>query len=166
MNKSNTQKLYADFPRLYREAGSKKSMMQYGFETNDGWFDLIYKLSADIEAEAKSMGLNPDSKEWPCALQVKEKFGTLKFYCAMGKKKEKLQPEESGPLLCFRPLPDNKAIRALIMQAEKESATICEVCGSPSELRLEGWRRVTCDKCEAERQAMGVGDGSKYENGK
>lgn len=162
MNEAITNKLYADFPRLYRDGLSKKGMMQWGISCNDGWFDLIYQLSADIEAEAARMGLNPDSSEWPCAIQVKEKFGTLKFYCTVGKKKEELQPETAGPLLCFRPLPTNKTIRTLIMEAEKKSATICEVCGCPSELRREAWWRVTCDRCEAERVAKGVIDGSKY----
>lgn len=162
MNGANTQKLYADFPRLYRGANNQNGTMHFGFDCNDGWFDLIYKLSADIEAEAASMGLDPDSKEWPCALQVKEKFGTLKFYCAVGEKKDALQPEVSGPLLSFRPLPTHKTIRTLIQEAEKKSATICEGCGCPSELRRDAWWRVTCDRCEAERQARDVTNGAKY----
>ena len=162
MNEANPQKLYADFPRLYRYRLDEMSMMKYGFDTNDGWFDLIYKLSANIEAEARKLGLDPNTDSWPAALQVKEKFGQLKFYCAIGEQESELQPEQRGALLSFRPMPNNAAIRALITEAEKQSLTICEGCGVPASLREEGWWRVTCDACKAERQARRIWDGSKY----
>lgn len=161
MNEANTQKMYADFPRLYRYRFDEMSTMRYGFIVNDGWFDLVYKLSADIEAEARKLGLDPSSDSWPAALQVKEKHGSLKFYCAVGEQESELQPEQRGALLSFRPMPNNAAIRALITEAEKQSLTICEGCGVPASLREEGWWRVTCDACEAERQARRIWNGSK-----
>lgn len=57
MNNANTKKLFADFPKLFRQAGNSRSAMQFGFECGDGWFDLVYQLSNDIEAEAKKLGL-------------------------------------------------------------------------------------------------------------
>lgn len=151
MNEANTEKLYADFPNLYRYRDDNRSQMKYGFLVHDGWFNLIYQLSAAIEAEARKLGLDPNTDSWPAALQVKEKYGQLKFYCAIGEQESELQPEQRGALLSLRPLPNNAAIRTLIIEAEKQSLTICEVCGAPASLREDGWWRVTCDACEAER---------------
>lgn len=153
MNNASTQKLCADFPRLYRGHGNSRSAMQFGFEYGDGWFDLVYRLSAEIEAEAKKLGLDPDSDAWPCALQVKEKFGTLKFYCDTGAKTpaEGLAPEQAGNILSFRPWPSLKTIGALIVNAERQSATICEDCGRAGKLRRDGWWRTLCDECDIKR---------------
>lgn len=162
MNEANTKKLYTDFPRLYRDATNQRSMMKFCFDCNDGWFDLVYKLSSDIEAEAKNLNFDPDSGSWPCAMQVKEKFGTLRFYCEVGEAKDELVPEVVAELISFRPLPSNTTIRALIKEAEIKSATICEGCGCPSKLRKDTWWHVTCDKCEAGRRARDIHSGEKY----
>lgn len=151
MNEANTEKLYADFPNLYRYRDDNRSQMKYGFLVHDGWFDLIYKLSADIEAEARKLGLDPNSDSWPAALQVKEKFGNLSFYLSLADDESELQSEQKGSLVSFRPMPTIQAIRTLITKAEEESLGICEVCGAPASLREDGWWRVTCDKCEAKR---------------
>lgn len=78
MNDEFQQKLFDDFPHLFRNRN--ESCMQRGFECGDGWYDLIYTLSRDIEAVASEIALKPDSAEWPMCRQVKEKFGTLRFY--------------------------------------------------------------------------------------
>lgn len=153
MNNLNTQKLFADFPRLYRQAKNSRSPMQFGFECGDGWFALIYRLSNDIEAEAKKLGLDPQSDAWPSALQVKEKFGKLNFYCDAGESTpaEGLEPEQAGGFVSLRPWPGIQAIRALIANAEKESTKVCEDCGGEGKLHRDGWWRVLCDKCDLER---------------
>lgn len=128
MNEANTQKLYQEFPRLYRDAHAemKTTAMCWGFECGDGWFRLIYDLSAAIEAEASKLGLDPDSEAWPKAAQVKEKFGTLRFY--------------------LRGHTDS--IHELIKQAEEKSEHTCEKCGLSGTLRTHGWHHVSCDRCE------------------
>jgi len=150
MNNVNTKKLFTDFPKLYRQAGNSRSTMQFGFECGDGWFALVYQLSNDIEAEAKKLGLDPQSDAWPCALQVKEKFGKLNFYCDAGAA-EGLEPEQAGGLLSLRPWPGIQTIRELIANAEKQSTKICEDCGGVGKLHRDGWWRVVCDKCDLER---------------
>ena len=153
MNEENSAKLTADFPRLYRNAVERKR--SYSFSCGDGWFDLVYKLSADIEAEAKKLRLDQESDSWPLALQVKEKFGTLKFYCLTGDGTDEFKPESVGQMLSFRPMPGNQNIRALIMQAEQASATICDQCGQPGELQTEGgWWRIVCSECKVRQEAM------------
>lgn len=63
--------------------------------------------------------------------QVKEKFGTLRFYYTGG---------------------DSK-IDGMVRMAESMSAVTCEVCGKPGEQRHGGWVKTLCDEHEAERQA-------------
>jgi hypothetical protein len=59
--------------------------------------------------------------------QIKEKFGGLRFYA-------------DG-------LPQNGA--ELIMEYEKRSYEICEICGSTDNVRLRGasWVKTLCDRC-------------------
>lgn len=115
MNEAMTKKLFDDFPRLYRDRD--ETSMQRGFECGDGWFDLIYKLSQDIEAVAREIGLKPDSPEWPKCRQVKEKLGTIRFYV----------------FNCH-----DKRIRELIDSAYEQSCKTCEFCGKPGELVTDG----------------------------
>lgn len=133
MSPENTKKLYEDFPGLYRDASKdmRETCMCWGFQCGDGWFRLIYDLSAAIESEAFKLGLNPDSDEWPKASQVKEKFGTLRFY--MG---------------CY-----SESLRDLIDYAEEKSGHTCESCGLAGTLRTEGWHHVSCEPCEIKRNA-------------
>lgn len=57
------------------------------------------------------------------ATQVKEKYGTLRFYIYGG----------------------DSYINGLIDMAESMSAITCEVCGAPGEIRDGGWVRTLCD---------------------
>lgn len=58
-------------------------------------------------------------------MQVKEKFGMLRFYCFGG----------------------NDYTDELIHMFEQMSAHICETCGGWSKLRHVGWTYNMCDKC-------------------
>lgn len=113
MNPDNTKKLYEAFPRLYRgrTKSAHESAMYFGFECQDGWFNLIWKLSEDIEEIARQQGLEPYSNEWPEATQVKEKLGTLRFHLKNY----------------------HEASSALIAKAAEASEAICELCGAPSQ---------------------------------
>jgi len=72
MSPENTEKLFETYPDLYagHQDGPKHSLMCFGFECGDGWFDLIDELSRQITE------LAPDV----VAVQVKEKWGGLRFY--------------------------------------------------------------------------------------
>lgn len=61
--------------------------------------------------------------------QVKEKFGGLRFYINEG----------------------SNEVHDRITKAEGESYTICEMCGSPGEIRKDtGWYRTLCETHHAE----------------
>jgi hypothetical protein len=69
MNKVNTERLNASFPKLFQSRTS--------FGCRNGWFDLIYQLCVDITKECERLGLA--EADWPKVAYVKEKFGCLRF---------------------------------------------------------------------------------------
>ncbi len=116
MNEELSNKLLHDFPRLFRNRD--QSSMQRGFECGDGWFELIYQLSRDIETVARESGLSPDAAEWPKCRQVKEKLGSLRFVVfATGQHRAMYE-----------------RISELINSAYEQSTKTCECCGKPGEL--------------------------------
>jgi hypothetical protein len=58
------------------------------------------------------------------AVQVKEKFGGLRFYCDGG----------------------DEFTEGLIQMAEIMAECTCEVCGNPGSLRNRSWLKTLCDK--------------------
>ena len=122
MNKENTLKLFNDFPELYKgkDKTLMESLMPFGFECGDGWFELIYELSKKLKE------VNPECE----AVQVKEKFGGLRFYVGAA----------------------NEKGYKLIEDAENKSYTTCESCGDIETARERGggWIRTLCDKCDKE----------------
>ena len=118
MNEELSKKLFDDFPRLYRNR--YESSMQRGFECGDGWFDLIYKLSQDIEAVARGNGLNPDLPEWPWCRGVKQKMGSLRFHV----------------FAVEGLLKGSERISDLIRAASIQSFQVCEQCGAPGALLM------------------------------
>ena len=89
------------------------------FEFKDGWNGLVYELGKDIEDLCKLANC-----ELPLIQQIKEKFGTLRFYY--------------NTLNSQYPKIIEKSIRALVSQAENCSSTICEICGEFGEKRVDG----------------------------
>ena len=117
MTPEKTQQLFDAFPYLYRGRVNpiEESLMAFGFDCDDGWFDLIYTLSQKIEDASRASGLEPQSDSWPEAAQVKEKVGTLRFH--LNNRTEMMT--------------------SLISDALEVSAKTCETCGKPGS-RVEG----------------------------
>lgn len=130
MSPEKTKELCERFPELYR--GRTKpltaSLMSFGFECADGWFGIISELSQRIDDLAKAAGLTGDG--YPEAMQVKEKFGGLRFYVG----------------------PATDEIFAAIDAAEARSLKTCETCGQPGR-QAGGWWIVTiCEACERKNE--------------
>ncbi|MBX9952502.1 MAG: hypothetical protein K2Y39_25235 [Candidatus Obscuribacterales bacterium] len=117
--------LVRDFPNLYADRKSTKVPFCWGFECGDGWEPLIRKLSEEIEAIIVAMP-QKERKKFRVK-QVKEKFGTLRFYMGVA----------------------HDGISAVIDRAELQSAVTCEVCGKPGTNRSLS---VLCDEHHAERR--------------
>jgi hypothetical protein len=142
MEKEDEQKLYAEFPQLYRDAKRPNSIMSYGLACDLGWFPLLYELSLAICLIAEKENLQGDW--YPKFVQVKEKMGSGRFYLRVG-------PEDDGGS-SPRLLAAAAQIQALCREAENMTMTICEICGKPGKLYRDNWWRVRCDKCEGRKK--------------
>jgi hypothetical protein len=116
MSPEKTEALFKSFPGLYAgySLPPTQTLMCFGFECDDGWFDLLWRLSKNL------------SEEHVVAVQVKEKYGTLRFYIGVG----------------------SDTAFDIVDTAEAESACICEKCGDAGEMRTRGiWLKVLCEGC-------------------
>lgn len=129
MKKELDELICKAFPNLYkdRRGNVQETCMVWGFP-EDGWFSLIYECSDTIEKELLKI---PEGTR-PCAQQVKEKFGTLRFYMSF----------------------ENDVIEKAIERAEERSAKECEKCGAEAILRGDFWVITLCDKCDEESSSV------------
>jgi hypothetical protein len=106
---------------LSRNVERAKSRLQYALDNPTAKMEPIEKLEAIVAHELKELAI---------ISQVKEKFGTLRFYM------------------------DNATTEqyAYAEFAEAMSRHTCEICGSPGEARNNGWVKVLCDKHHKERE--------------
>jgi hypothetical protein len=124
MRRELEQKLVERWPSWFNVNGDPlKTRMADGFAHGDGWFNIVWRLCEDLEplvAEAERATGRPFE-----VLQVKEKFGGLRFYVS--------HPHRTD------------AILQRIEAAELESLRTCEVCGKPGKVRDDCIRTV-CDE--------------------
>lgn len=112
--------LYKRYPGIFPEhLRNRQDGAFRGIECGDGWFALIDTLCAEIQFYSDH---NPIPQV--VATQVKEKFGTLRFY-TLG----------SG----------DERTRGMVSMAVAMSAHICEVCGLPGGRRGENGSQIRCD---------------------
>jgi|688.fasta_scaffold804091_1 hypothetical protein len=125
------EKLVTDFSELFHRIRTHPTTntRYYGCETGDGWFQLVYQLCDTISSyvkHEKEQGRDVAVK----VLQVKEKFGGLRFYIEGG----------------------DDFVRGAIELAENLSTHICETTGRPGQLcrKPSGWFVTLCSE-EAEK---------------
>jgi len=115
--------------------------MCWGIECGDGWYDLIDALCADIQNEVdneirqqgykikrgdlKPEDALPEEDMQVVAVQVKEKFGGLRFYVSR----------------------ETDRVAGMISMAESMSLRICETCGNPGRPNKQGWITTMCTTC-------------------
>lgn len=128
MKKELDDLLCQKYPKLFsdRHAHMSVTCMCWGFQCEDGWFDLIDRLCDKIDKYATEHKLDV------VISQVKEKYGSLRF-------------NYDGEY--------NEDIYKLINEASSESVTTCEMCGSTEDdvkvRNYKGghWIRAVCEKC-------------------
>lgn len=116
MNKALDEQLCRHYPSLYRgrHSHSEPTLMRRGFECGDGWYTLIYVVSELLTKHDPGI----------YAVQVKEKFGGLRFY------------HNSR---------DDYTL-GIELTAGTLSSHVCEICGAPGFLNdNEGWWSTRCD---------------------
>ena len=132
------------YPKMMvnRNKPMQETAMCWGFECGDGWYNILNQLMGNIQhhidwkekqrdwairfnstATPEDLRPVPDTIPQVTLDQVKEKFGTLRFYYSGG----------------------DDYIRGMVTLAEAMSGTTCEECGNPGERRGGGWIYTACD---------------------
>lgn len=116
------EQLFQRYPAIFAERTlpDTETAMCRGIEAGNGWFHLIDGLCARLQWETDHNGAPQ-----VVATQVKEKYGTLRFY-----------RHESS-----------EAQSAMIELAVELSGRICDVCGSPGASVNVG--RIRATRCAA-----------------
>lgn len=104
--------------------------MCWGFDCGDGWYNILNQLMGNIQHYTDWNNDNfakgyTQYKQVPQVTldQVKEKFGTLRFYYTGG----------------------DEHISGMVRMAESMSGVTCEECGNPGKTRGSGWIYTACD---------------------
>ena len=117
------------YPKMMvnRNAPMTETCMCWGFECGDGWFQILNQLMGNIQNHIDWSNRNGEVVSQVTLDQVKEKFGTLRFYYTGG----------------------DDYIRGMVTMAESMSGVTCEECGKPATtnwptLTQGGWVRTRC----------------------
>lgn len=178
MKQELDNRLCNDYPRIFadRYKDMKETCMCWGFECDDGWYNIIDALCSNIQShldhlenqrsaiikynqmvqagldgdltalreryetwtdpdkqiqESLSRGLTPVPDPVPqvVAEQVKEKYGTLRFYYRGG----------------------DDVVDGMVRMAEAMTDRTCEVCGAPGIQCGGGWIKTLCEQHAEER---------------
>ena len=144
MNDQKFEELARRYPALLQKAKVDS------FYIDDGWYHIIdtlcglicskleqaqtrlrYAIENGQPTDAWEFAIEEETKALPTIMQAKEKFGNLRFHVAPGVTDE---------------------IRHYITFAQHMSRHVCEKCGSPGEIRNDGWSKVLCGQHHKERQ--------------
>lgn len=100
----------------------------FGCECDDGWYETLFGLCGEITEAYKKHGQPVDI----VVDQIKEKYGTLRFYYHLS--------QNNGDL--------RREISDIVIKWEKKSAEVCERCGKAGVLREDlQWIQALCDEC-------------------
>lgn len=135
MDTKKQQKLFDKYPAIFQDKDKPMSQtcMCWGIDVGNGWYNIVKRICEMLDDIYYKTGV------LFVADQVKEKYGTLRFYYHDEGRLTKISKEERLQLY-------NK-VSNFIGKMEKMSGTICEECGKPGNLRSRGWIITLCDKC-------------------
>lgn len=134
----------------------RDEQLEYAIRIEPGWFDIVEKLCADIDALLPGEVKRLDGRGFHIR-QIKQKFGTLRFYWDIdigpsppvrvdfvfrGGGFASLQSGDKDDAPVW-----HEGVRALISAAEQRSSRTCFECGAPGRLRRDrlGWLQASCD---------------------
>lgn len=177
MREELDKQLCEKYPKIFknRHADPRATAMCWGFDHDDGWYNIIDMMCANIQNHIDrtrrdrhdaliynralsraikgdfstydrlgkwqqkcidedlldpepQLKIVPEACSQVVASQVKEKFGTLRFYYSGG----------------------DEYISGIEAMADSMSAVTCETCGAPGKPRKGGWIQTLCDTHAAE----------------
>jgi hypothetical protein len=117
--------LFDAFPLIFadRHKPMTQTAMCWGIECGDGWYDLLYDLCWLIQGHIDGQRALGKPVPQVVAIQVKEKFGGLRFYYRGG----------------------DDYIAHVVSAFEELAGTRCEVCGAHGQRYGGGWIRTLCE---------------------
>ena len=120
------------YPKLMvnRNLPMQETCMCWGFECGDGWFNILDQLMGNIQHHIDWKNKKEEVVAQVTLDQVKEKFGTLRFYYTGG----------------------DDVIDGMVRMAESMSGVTCEECSAPAKTHGPGWIRTICEPCEEARE--------------
>jgi len=124
MDKALGEELMNKYPKIFiqRDWSPQKTSMCWGITCGNGWLYLIDKLCSKIQRHVYKNKLKQVE-----AIQVKEKFGGLRFYVTNS----------------------TEEILKFIYEAETESLDTCEWCGKRRDVKQtrSGYIQTLCGEC-------------------
>ena len=120
------------YPKMMinRHKDMQETAMCWGFACGDGWFNILDQLMGNIQHHIDWKNKNTEVVPQVTLDQVKEKFGTLRFYYTGG----------------------DDYISGMVTLAESLTGVTCESCGNVGERRGGGWVHTYCTPCEEARE--------------
>jgi hypothetical protein len=118
--------LCAKYPQIFADLLVAGKKIPFYIEAPDGWYDLIDLLCKQLMFATDASSSDPV----PIVLQVKTKFGGLRFYVGGA----------------------SNRVSGMISMAEAMSHIICEMCGNKAKTRNESWVITLCDDCHKARK--------------
>ena len=149
-------RLVQEFPEIFRDwrGDPQHTCMAWGIECPAAWEPAIRAACVCIAHEVRSVNeRHPTLGFRVIADQIKEKFGTLRFYwhseCALWTAPETALPEHEAAVAAA-----HGRIDGAIACAERITALVCADCGAPNSAnpRRPMWGNW-CERCDAERTA-------------
>lgn len=100
----------------------------------DGWYGLLNRMLHDIQGVIRS-----DPTARICISDIKEKYGTLRFYADFGGSETAVSYMEQ-----------------IVNDGERASVFICEDCGSTLNTQVfnDGWLSTLCEVCVDRRNEI------------
>jgi hypothetical protein len=111
--------------------GDRDALLYYfsrGEEVKEWHEKSVNEVLSDIEPQCRRV---PDVCTQVVATQIKEKFGTLRFYYDGG----------------------DDYVDGIVRMAESMSSVTCETCGNPGTQTYGGWIKTLCDKHREEGES-------------
>jgi hypothetical protein len=126
---------YEAFAKRMEEKYPKMFSKPYGgFAIGEGWWPIIESLCGQIQSYTDWNNTNRETRPvvpQTVVMQVKEKFGGLRFYYDGG----------------------DEAVAGMVRMAEAWADHSCEECGAPGTSGGKGWIRTLCPTHRAEADA-------------
>ena len=124
MKKELDEYLCKTYPKMMvnRDKNMQETCMCWGFECGNGWFPILNQLMGNIQHHIDWKNRTEEVVPQVTLDQVKEKFGTLRFYYTGG----------------------DDYISGLVSMAESMSGITCETCGKPGTSTGSGWIKTAC----------------------